>query len=176
MRARSARRLLAFLFTMVLGMTLDPPLARAGSFPTWDKKIAGPGRFKQVLDNEAVLDRETGLIWEKAPDPDDTLTINLAMFHCFERRIGERTGFRLPTTEELMSVLDTANSNPALPVGHPFTVGATPDAAYVIWTSTSQSSTSVHAVSLGTGNVLAAADGSSHSAWCVRGQNGPGLP
>jgi hypothetical protein len=35
--------------------------------------------------------------------------------------VGGRKGWRLPTIEELASLVDTSQSNPALPAGHPFT-------------------------------------------------------
>ena len=31
--------------------------------PNWSKKIPGPERFTVVMDGEAVLDKETGLVW-----------------------------------------------------------------------------------------------------------------
>jgi len=53
----------------ILVLLVVAPLAIAGSFPSWDRKIDSAKRFK-VLDRfegEAVLDRETGLVWERSP-------------------------------------------------------------------------------------------------------------
>ena len=36
--------------------------------PTWSQKLPAAQRFTIVLDGEAVLDKETGLVWEKSPD------------------------------------------------------------------------------------------------------------
>ena len=38
-----------------------------------------------------------------------------------DAEIGGKKGWRLPTREELISILDTTQINPALPEGHPFT-------------------------------------------------------
>jgi hypothetical protein len=34
--------------------------------------------------------------------------------------VGGRKGWRLPTIEELASLIDPTQTNPALPIGHPF--------------------------------------------------------
>jgi hypothetical protein len=91
-----------------------------GKFTSWDKKISGSTRFKLVLDGEAVLDRETGLVWEKSPIRADKIWKS-ACTHCYQREVGGRKGWRLPTIEELASLVDISQSNPALPAGHPFT-------------------------------------------------------
>ena len=36
--------------------------------PAWSQKLSAAQRFVLVLDGEAVLDKETGLVWEKSPD------------------------------------------------------------------------------------------------------------
>ena len=39
------------------------------SAPTWHQILPAADRFKLVMNsNAAVLDRETGLVWEKSPD------------------------------------------------------------------------------------------------------------
>ena len=87
--------------------------------PTWSQKLPADKRFLLVLDGEAVLDRETGLVWEKSPDT--TIRIwNDAVSYCYNKEVGGRKGWRLPTIEELASLVDTTQSNPALPSGHPF--------------------------------------------------------
>lgn len=98
--------------------------------PSWDITLPPATRFI-VLTNlpGAVLDRETGLVWEREPDP-NTLTFNDANRRCQHLTTGGRFGWRIPQTEELFSLLDPTQVNnsfgqpPALPVGHPFTVAS----------------------------------------------------
>src|SRR4026207_326071 len=54
-------------FVAMLVVQGAPLLAQS---PSGDQKFAGPNRFKVLSDfnNEAVLDRETGLVWEKTPE------------------------------------------------------------------------------------------------------------
>jgi hypothetical protein len=101
----------------------------------WDKQL-GEGRFVLVMptdanpDGEAVLDKETCLVWERVAgdtdgdedvDEDDQLTWDDAVEHCYNRVVGGRMGMRLPTIEELMSLVDpNATVAPFLPAGHPF--------------------------------------------------------
>jgi hypothetical protein len=101
--------------------------------PTWDQKLPandGPlvngvpdpcnsSRFKCVLDNQAALDRETGLVWEKSPGPGLSAWPD-SLYACANKFLGGRYGWRLPTIEELASLLDPF-AFPALPSGHPFT-------------------------------------------------------
>ena len=35
--------------------------------PTWSQKLPAAQRFELVLDGAAVLDKETGLVWEQSP-------------------------------------------------------------------------------------------------------------
>jgi len=114
----------------IVALLVLVPLAVAGAgpptFPRWDKQINSPGRFKVLGDfaNAAVLDRETGLVWEQSPDTDTRNWFN-ALVHCYQREVGGRKGWRLSTIEELASLVDTSNSSPALPTGHPFTLTST---------------------------------------------------
>src|SRR5262249_1392528 len=55
-----------------------------------------------------------------------------ALRECRNANIGGRGGWRLPAPEELMSLVDFGQSNPALPPGHPFQ-GVIPDGQY--WTA-----------------------------------------
>ena len=95
--------------------------------PSWDQTLPAATRFI-VLTNmasQAVLDRETGLVWEQSPDATTRNWID-AQIHCNERTVGGRKGWRLPGIQELASLVDPADTggNPAhLPLGHPFDVG-----------------------------------------------------
>jgi len=102
-------------------------LAVAGP-PSWDEQINKPTRFKVLreFNNQAVLDKETGLVWEQspetAPNPTPTQTWLDAQSSCNTRTAGGRKGWRLPTVQELASLVDPNNpgGNPDLPPGHPF--------------------------------------------------------
>ena len=85
----------------------------------WSQKLPAGQRFDLVLDEEAVLDVETCLVWERFPDElvtdwEDAVT------RCFARETGGRLGWRLPSVEELSSLIDPSQNEPALPIGHPF--------------------------------------------------------
>jgi hypothetical protein len=100
--------------------------------PSWDQTLvctaaATCPRFVVLsnLNNDAVLDRETGLVWEKAPSTAQ-VTLNGAQGRCLNLKTGGRMGWRLPKSDELFSLLDPTQTNnllggpSALPVGHPF--------------------------------------------------------
>ena len=61
----------------------------------------------------AVLDRETGLVWELNTDVNVTHTWDGAVMHCYGATIGGRKGWRLPTISELMTLVEPLNINPA---------------------------------------------------------------
>ena len=92
--------------------------------PIWSQKRPAAQRFVIVLDGAAVLDKETGLVWEKSPDTTtrawDNGTSDDAVYYCYNKTVGGRKGWRLPTVEELASLIDTTQNSPALPSGHPF--------------------------------------------------------
>jgi hypothetical protein len=96
--------------------------------PTWSQKLPCDSttncpRFEIVMDGEAVLDKETGLVWEKSPW---NYQGNwwAAQWQCRASHTGRRWGWRLPTVDELVSLarLDSYyDCNSYLPCGHPFT-------------------------------------------------------
>ncbi|MBW2664319.1 MAG: DUF1566 domain-containing protein [Deltaproteobacteria bacterium] len=87
--------------------------------PTWSQKLDASERFELVLNGKAVLDKETGLVWEQSPDTTDRDWV-FACIHCYRLTVERRKGWRLPTVEELASLVDPQNEEPALPTGHPF--------------------------------------------------------
>ena len=95
------------------------------ALPSWDRKMAPANRFV-VLTNwnsEAVLDKETGLMWEKSPSViGDGVLWSAARSHCLGSTTGNRKGWRLPSIHELQSLIDPSVPSPApmLPPGHPF--------------------------------------------------------
>jgi hypothetical protein len=137
--------------------------------PTWSQKLDASERFELVLDGEAVLDKETGLVWEQSPDTTARAWTS-AIYHCYTREVANRKGWRLPTIEELASLVDNDNSNPALPTGHPF---SNVQSAYY-WSSTTLASSpsSAWRAYFSNGYVGGYAKGYDHYMWCVRGGHG----
>lgn len=71
--------------------------------------------------NEAVLDKETGLVWERSPQTTSTRWV-VARRACLENKVGGQSGWRLPSLQELTSLVDpsVAPPGPTLSPGHPF--------------------------------------------------------
>jgi len=177
--------------------------------PSWDQQLPASTRFV-VLSNwidpahpsggAAVLDRETGLVWEQSPlapclsafcsvpDP-GTRNWYDAQRHCHDLRTGGRLGWRLPTLQELTSLVDgdPANtSSPRLPPGHPFNNVQSPALAQSSYYWSASTFAGNASASPGPGNASIAwdvrfSDGivsfvdksvDLDFAWCVRGGQG----
>jgi hypothetical protein len=96
--------------------------AAAAKPPSWDTKIEGAKRFKvlKAFADQAVLDRETGLVWQRTPRTDG-VTFENAYATCLRDKIGGRSGWRLPRLDELLSMVDLDVH--AVAAGHPFELG-----------------------------------------------------
>jgi hypothetical protein len=142
---------------------------------SWDKKISGASRFQLVLDDAAVLDRETGLVWEKRPcrmslNPDFCKAFwQTALDYCYEKNVGGRKGWRLPTIEELASLIDMAGGGHKLPDGHPF-IGVYASAYWSVTSRTGHEFARI--VRFDTGSVINYDKESKQYWWCVRGGYG----
>jgi hypothetical protein len=179
MKSKQTGVVVAMLMGLVAWVGLDGSAA-AGEIVNWDNKITNASsRFKVLSDfnNEAVLDKETGLVWEKVPATGAGINWWAARDTCANKTVGGRKGWRLPSVVELSSLVDPANSNPALPTGHPFTI--TPPANY--WSATTIAGDAGDAgdaasvaeawfVVFGLGNVFDRhKSGTDSQVWCVRG-------
>ncbi len=95
------------------------------SYCSWDRRIDDvEDRFRVLtaLNSEAVLDRETGLVWELSPSTETLAWPNARLF-CAQKAVGGRGGWRLPAFTELSSLVDPSITDPLvprLPAGHPF--------------------------------------------------------
>ena len=154
----------------IVALLMVVPLAAAGP-PSWDTQINRPGRF-QVLsnfNNEAVLDKETGLVWEQSPDTGTQTWFN-ALIHCYQRTVGGRKGWRLPTIEELASLVDTSQPAPTLPAGHPFS--NVQSSFYWSATTLADLTSSAWSVFFSFGHVGIDDKSNVSFVWCVRGGQG----
>jgi hypothetical protein len=132
--------------------------------------------------DDLVLDKETGLIWPRNPSgvagtaPFSWLDANT---RCRELKIVNRIGWRLPTVEELSSLVDTkphAPTVPALPAGHPFLGTKFGPGIDPYWTSTNSENPagggSAWFVEFGVGGAGLGGKGNMGYAWPVRGGRG----
>lgn len=106
------------LSILLLGIA-GPASAQSQS---WFKQIPnGKARFKVLnqFNKEAVVDKETGLVWELQPSS-TLFDWDSAGSRCHGLKTGGRMGWRLPSVEELGSLVDTSQNSPALPNRHPF--------------------------------------------------------
>ncbi len=162
----------------------------SGLPPTWDKILpadnpGGPcpsnsSRFTCVMGGAAVRDNETGLVWEQSPStltfPWASTTDTTAALHCNFLALSNRLGWRLPTLQELASLVDRSQQLPALPAGHPFNKDNVQSSNY--WSATTVASNTSDAwfVQFGNGGINGSvgSDGKGNSffAWCVRGGQG----
>lgn len=142
--------------------------AWAKTLQTWDKQISKSSRFKLVLEDQAVLDNETGLVWQRFLDPVPTIWAD-AVVDCYVDVVaGGRAGFRLPTVDELMTVLDLSVGTPLkLTPGHPFDPVDVSDSYWSATTSTLNTADALAVRLLGV--VQPRPKTVTHLKWCVRG-------
>lgn len=88
--------------------------------PAWDQQLPSATRFLALANwgDQAVLDRETGLVWQTSlvSTANDFIGATRA---CSESAAGGRGGWRLPTLQELTRTL-VADGNGDLVTGTPF--------------------------------------------------------
>lgn len=119
-----------------LPTTGDP--AEAGLGQPWPEP-----RF--AVEDGLVRDRLTNLLWDRDAGGMRMTTWNMALSLAHARRQATGQPWRLPTINELESLVDASRAYPALPAGHPFgrvadacwsgtTSGVDPAWAYCLYT------------------------------------------
>jgi hypothetical protein len=147
----------------------------------WDQNLPTVQRFVVLaaFSNAAVLDKNTGLVWEQSP-ANTPGVFQDGTYACANKNVGGQKGWRLPAIPELASLIDptVGPPGPTIPAGSPF-VNVQP-AGY--WSASSHAVTPTTAWvaffglsgggqvppnpgDLGSDNKAAG----SRLAWCVRG-------
>jgi len=165
------KRLYSILIVIVALFVFAPLAVAADGHPPWDKKIAGKGRF-QVLNQfggDAVLDKETGRVWEKQPSTGAGDWFN-RLTRCYNLEVGGRKGWRVPTIEELASLVDTSQPALTLPASNPFTNVQSSN----YWSATTVAGDTSFAwvVDFSNGIVNTGLKTNDKFVWCVRGGQG----
>jgi len=174
------------ILIVIVALFLFASLAIANP-PFWDNQINNSTRFKVLNDfnNAAVYDKETGLVWEQSPlhpagEETGVRTWVVAQADCNVKIVGNRRGWRLPTVQELASLLDPSNpnGNPDLTVGHPFS--NVQSSTYWSATTNVDLTSSAWAVDFSdadnpSGGVGGITKNVSLSVWCVHGGQGVDL-
>lgn len=177
---------LGLLANEARGGSLDPAGAPASTMKSlddipgsWSRKLpsndGAPGpnplagcnssRFKCT--DVGILDLETGLVWSDGEPSCCPGSWANAVQLC-RTAFGSRIGWRLPSVEELQSLMDLTAGNPVLPAGHPFfSIGLETDDLY--WTSTQTSATTAWALGMDGTFIANEPMSNSNYAWCVRG-------
>jgi hypothetical protein len=148
--------------------------------PTWSQILPDERRYVLALEGAGVLDKETGLVWERGPkfvlDPQGFSWAS-AFTYCVTKTTGSgpshRGGWRLPSIEERASL---GFGGEVFLSDSPFD-GDCSDGSCLAdvfyWTSTtSQSDPNQAWTASGRGNLGTVQKANIHSAWCVRGSVG----
>ena len=123
-RMRQVARMIGIALTLSAGAVAAQGVVNGPYYatPSWDQTLPAANRFLILanFNSQAVLDRETGLVWQRAVNPAQYDSVAARL--CVEARTGGRFGWRLPSTTEVTTLFDpSVQAIPSLPAGHPFT-------------------------------------------------------
>lgn len=174
-----AAKMLQYKKWCVRGVQADAPedSQLAEMPPAWYRTLDATGgcfseRFRCVMENDAaVLDRETGLVWQRSLSVPITMAWSSAHGECLSSVAGGRGGWRLPTSEEVGTLWTHYGQGLIqLPTGHPFNVASN---TYV-WTATSAPGDATQAFwrILGSTGGSLALKSAGYYVICVRGGQG----
>ena len=127
-------------------------------------------RFTLVLNGAAVKDSRTGLIWEQEPDREHDVW-SRSNERCASKTVGGQQGWRGPSIDELKTLIDLSQHDPALPVGHPFSNIK----SEIFWTATPDPKDDIVAwqVSFFSGEPVTDQKSGTRRMWCVLGAAKP---
>jgi hypothetical protein len=136
----------------------------------WSGQLPPSRRFTLVLEDAAVLDNETGLVWQRQHS---AVAYGWVAVHtpCANVVVGRRLGWRAPTLAELTSVLEHNGSIRQLPTGHPFLISS----PGTYWTLTMRPDGQHYITSLPDVDIALTGDEvTARRVWCVRGPSTAG--
>ncbi len=144
--------------------------AKATEVPFVDAENTRRFSLLDAFQGQAVFDHTTRLIWERSPLATE-VTWTTATTRCALKTVGGRTGWRLPSFIELMTLVEPSPQQtailPSLPPNHPFQ--GVKAGAY--WTTDAPSSDpgQAYTVDLFHADVSPRYKNQIHPLWCVQG-------
>ena len=125
---------------------------------------SGSTRFTIVLNGTAVKDNHTGLIWEQEPDTEHDVW-SRSVARCATKDVGGQKSWRAPTVDELKTLIDASQHDPALPAGHPFSNIK----SEIYWTSTPHPTDDIVAwqISFFSGEPVTDQKSGTRRVWCL---------
>ncbi len=121
-------------------------------------------RFALMFNDEAVKDTVSGLVWEREPDYIFDVW-DRSLNRCVTKTVGGRQGWRTPSIDEIKTLVDQDQQDPALPAGHPFRNIK----SSIYWTSTPHPTDDIVAwqLSLFSGQPVTDQKSGTRRVWCV---------
>jgi hypothetical protein len=110
----------------------------------------------------AVLDKQTGLVWEQTPDATPR-TWSGAVRYCIDKAVGGTIGWRVPSMAELKSLFDVSMAPPFVPTS------VFPHVQATIYWSASNDPIGVSIVHFVDDRASDGNTSQTFPAWCVRG-------
>ena len=160
--------MIAFTGSPVQGSSPGPYYA----IPAWRQQLPASTRFI-VLSNwgdAAVPNPRDRARLEKSTRATD-LRWKDALVNCTTLTLGNRKGWRLPTVEELLSLVNPTQLNPALPAGHPFV--NVMETNWLYWSATTDEGYAwIVSFTSGIEIKFSKIDDRVKRVWCVRGGQG----
>jgi uncharacterized protein DUF1566 len=127
-----------------------------------------PARFTVLgeYNREAVRDQTTGLVWEQSPALDMS-DWEMAQRRCSSSHAGGDTDWRVPTVQELRTLVEPSSIDVKLPADHPF-ANVEPS---IYWSSTERRENGAYAsfVNFSSGRSATLEKFMPSFVWCVRG-------
>jgi hypothetical protein len=93
----------------ILGKLNNAANGEANHTLRWDQNFSGGNRFTilAAFANQAVLDKNTGLVWEQTPSSTSAVFQD-STYGCANKNVGGTKGWRLPAIPELASSILTS--------------------------------------------------------------------
>ena len=171
---------LAMLGALALASAARAQITEPGPYyavPSWDQTLPTATRWIVLtnMGSAAVLDRETGLVWQQNPSTNPSTTWASAVDVCHALAIGGRSGWRLPSVEELATLYDPGTGS--LFSGALFTLPSVP----FFWTATTSARDATGAFIVGFSGALGSGPSTASKStnvpiWCVLGYQGAQSP